>query len=167
MTRQNTIYLLAIPFLFISCSGLRDAVDNETWPEAEKMDPEPVEEVAILPERMGLLDSLVYLRANEALNHFLLAQREASRGNFEDALDYAVLSLQIHETADAMIFKSMLLAALGREEEAAYWYEKAGERGTGNGELRTENGELGTESGELGTESGELRTGSWELGTEN
>jgi tetratricopeptide (TPR) repeat protein len=125
MTRQKIIYLLVLPFLCISCGGIRDATDDDILPEAENPRPELDEVVSISAERLALLDSVVYIRANEALNRFLIAQREASRGNIEDALENAALSLEIYETIDAMVFKAALLSALGRGEEAAYWFQKA------------------------------------------
>lgn len=125
MTRQKIIYLLVLPILCISCGGIRDAADKDILPEAENTRPVIDEVVPISVERLALLDSLAFMRANEALNRLIMAQREASRGNMEDALENAALSLEIYETVDAMVFKAALFAALGRSKEAAYWLEKA------------------------------------------
>ncbi len=125
MTRQKIIYLLVLPFLCISCSGIRDAVHDDILPEAENPQAELDEVVPISAERLALLDSVVFIQANNALRHFLIAQREASRGNIEDALENTALSLEIYETVDAMVFKAALFSAQGKDEEAAYWFEKA------------------------------------------
>ncbi len=119
------IALLIMPLLWTSCSGPRAAVDDGVWVTTDEPETEYREEVAISAERLALLDSLVYIRANDALNLFLIAQREAAKGNIQEALENTALSLEIYETADAMVFKGALFSALRRDEEAAYWFKKA------------------------------------------
>ncbi len=125
MKRHYMITLASLPFLFISCMGQRDAVDDNIMMKTGKPDAEAGKEVDIPAERIALIDSVVFIRANDALNHLLMAQGEASKGNIEKALENTTLSLEIFATSDAMIFKGALLSALGRKEEADYWLKKA------------------------------------------
>ncbi len=119
------IALLIVPFLWISCSSPRAAVDDGVLVRTDEREPEAGKEDTISVERLALLDSVVLIQANDALNLFLKAQREASKGNIQDALGNTTLSLEIYETADVMVFKAALFLALGRDEEAAHWFEKA------------------------------------------
>lgn len=124
MKRHYIIALLLLPFLLMSCSGHREAVDGMVL-LSDELETGTMEEVGIPEKRLSLLDSVVTVQANNALNLFLKAQRQVSRGNIEDALNSTALSLEVYETVDAMIFKSAIFSMLGRLEEATYWFYKA------------------------------------------
>ena len=124
MKRHYLTALLLLPFLLTSCSGHREAVDDMVL-LPDELETETMEEVAIPEKRLSLLDSVVTVQANNALNLFIKAQRQVSKGNIEDALNSTALSLEVYETVDAMIFKSAIFSMLGRLEEANYWFYKA------------------------------------------
>lgn len=124
MKRHYIITLLFLPLLLISCSGHRKAVDEILF-LSDELETETLEKDAILGKRLALLDSVISIQANNALNLFLKAQRQVSRGKMEDALDSTALSLEIYETADVMILKSVIFSFMGRHEEASFWFYKA------------------------------------------
>lgn len=124
MKRHYLIILFVLPFFWTSCSSSGEAVDKAVA-AGQSEDPVISETVVLSEERMALLDSVVAIQANDALNYFVMAQREASRGNTRSALEYAALSLEIFETADAMVLKGAAFNRSGRHEDAVYWFDKA------------------------------------------
>lgn len=124
MKRHHLITLLTVPLFWISCSTPRAAIEDVA-PEAPTHDTETGKKLAVSAERMALLDSVVAMQANDALNFFVLAQRKAAKGRIKEALGNTALSLKVYETADVMVFKGALFLALGRDDEATHWFEKA------------------------------------------